>query len=111
VIDLTRNIESTPEAEAGKKDPLWVSFIEKGENGSQFIDMLKSYRSAPERQAIGEARVNGELCINYQEAMGQLREEVVQKVTNRFKFYEHRKNKIIAELMSGERGELPEWSD
>ena len=29
----------------------------------------------------------------------------------RFRFYEDRKSKIIGEIMSGDRGELPEWSD
>lgn len=42
---------------------------------------------------------------------GNQREELIENVHSRFKFYEQRKNSIIGEIMSGERAELPEWSD
>lgn len=95
MIDLTRNIESTPEAETGKKDPLWVSFLDKGDNADHFLSMLKSYRAAEDRQQAKEVWVDGDLRSSYQESMSQLREDVIQKVQNRFHFYEQRKNKYI----------------
>lgn len=49
LIDLTKNIECTEAVEKGLKDPLWISFLEKGDNGCQFVRMLQSYMSSAPR--------------------------------------------------------------
>ena len=66
MIDLTRNIECTPQVENGEKDPLWASFLEKAENGSHFLNMLRSYRNAPLRKAEEGVKVDVFLGSNYQ---------------------------------------------
>jgi hypothetical protein len=58
VIDLTKNIECTEEVEKGIKDPLWVNFLEKGDNGSQFISMLKSYSTSSPMKPTEEIAID-----------------------------------------------------
>ena len=41
----------------------------------------------------------------------QQREELIEKVKDRWRFYGERKVNLIQEMMMGERGELPEWDD
>mgnify|MGYP000622126689 CR=1 FL=1 len=42
-IDYSKNIEGTTEVEQGLKDPIWINFMKKGENGDNFVTMLRSY--------------------------------------------------------------------
>lgn len=73
LIDLTKNVECTQAVEKGLKDPLWISFLEKGDNGSQFVKMLQSYMASPPIEPGKEIAVDYQRCRHYQEMMGNQR--------------------------------------
>lgn len=57
--------------------------------------MVKSYAKAEDMKQVEAVEVDLQACINYQQILAEQREELVQKVQNRWKFYGNRKDKII----------------
>lgn len=65
LIDLSKNVECTEAVEKGLRDPLWISFLEKGENGSQLVRMLQSFMASPLRPPGREIAVDLQRCRHY----------------------------------------------
>jgi hypothetical protein len=61
--------------------------MSKGDNGAEFLRMLRSYASATDLPQQKELVVDLSSCHTYQQTLARQREDLVQKVYSRFRYY------------------------